>query len=66
MIRGQIQLPKDVGENIVDANVDVLIQLDRQLIGQDALIVLVQTRLQPEIQLAPTNRLRKEISMRSS
>jgi hypothetical protein len=61
MIRGQIQLPKDVGENIVHANVDVPVQLDCQLIGQDALIVLCQTRLQPEIQLAPTHGLRKEV-----
>src|SRR6185312_7085793 len=36
-------------------------QFDRQLIGSDSLIFLGQTRLQPEIEFAPTNSLCKEI-----
>lgn len=40
---------------------DLLIQFDRQLIGSDSLIFLGQTRLQSEIELAPTNCLCEEI-----
>jgi hypothetical protein len=61
MMRGQIQLSQDVGENIVCAIAGLLIQFDRQLIGKDSLIFLSQTSLQSESQLAPTNGLCKEI-----
>lgn len=61
MMRSQIQLSQDVGENIVCAIAGLLIQFGRQLIGSDSLIFLGKTRLQSEIQLAPTNSLCKEI-----
>lgn len=61
MIGGQIQLSQDVGENIVYAIAGRMIQFDRQFIGSDSLIFLSQAHLQPEIELAPTNGLCKEI-----
>ena len=61
MMRGQVQLFPYVGENIVCAIAGRLIQFDRQLISLDSLIFLGQTRLQSEIQFAPTNSLYKEI-----
>jgi len=61
VIAGQVQFCQDVGDNILRATGDRLVQLRHQLAGWNAPVLLTQAGLQAEIELASTHGLGEEV-----